>query len=64
MDNRVINLENNTTNTSNFSGNGNKGILSLPDEKIVNNFSFAEACKYGVVLLCLNVLVFLQGMCR
>ncbi len=61
VDNRVINLENNTTNTSNFSGNGNKGILSLLDEKILNNFSSAEACKHGCCAFILKCLGFPSG---
>jgi membrane-associated phospholipid phosphatase len=47
VDKKVINLENNITSTSNFSGNGIKGIFALPDNQILNTFHLQEAYKSG-----------------
>lgn len=47
VDKRVINLENNITSTSSFSGNRIKGIFALPDTQILNTFRLQEAFKPG-----------------
>jgi len=47
VDKKVINLENNITSTSSFSGNEIKGIFALPDNQILNTFRLQEAYKSG-----------------
>lgn len=67
VDHDVTNLEAAIKNTSLFSGNGNKGIFSLPDEKIPTNltiFRLHKLVNLIVLLLDLVVMVLIQGMCR
>jgi membrane-associated phospholipid phosphatase len=47
VDKKAINLENNITSTSSFSGNGIKGIFALPDNQTLNTFRLQEAYKSG-----------------
>lgn len=47
VDKKVINLENNITSTSSFSGNEIKGIFAIPDNQILNTFHLQEAYKSG-----------------
>ena len=45
VDKKVINLENNITSTSLFSGNRIKSIFALPDNQILDSFLLQEACN-------------------
>jgi len=47
VDNRVLNLESGTKNTSPFSGNEPKGIFVIPDKQVIGAFRLQEAFTFS-----------------